>query len=378
MPPPADISLRAWLNSALPPEPPREEVEMWFEHRAPLRVDRAVLERLLSANPTVGEEDPERTQPVIDLLRAYAESGRPLTFNATWRERQGGRRYSFHARGYSGPVVLAKGGHEKLPHPRALLQGIPRVLRTALRPPEGHVWLNADISQCFPAIVTAVTRDAALQGDVEADMHQRVGDAFAPGRPDARKLGKVLNNALIGGMTAHGLCTELRKYGYAIDEQTAEGYRRWWWARYPSYADWIARFEEFLQARASRGEALRVEAPTGRTFQFSPAQVAGWRHGIRGTWFDAGVRSIVSSFWRSIEGAVLDRALALLHEHRWPAGLRVALPMYDGMLLAVPGELAAEGEAWVRWAIGRALDEAAVKARVKVKVAAGSVSECER
>ena len=52
--------------------------------------------------------------------------------------------------------------------------------------------------------------------------------------------------------------------------------------------------------------------------------------------FNKDARSIISSLWRAVEGAVLDRTLRLLLPRKASVGLRLALTMYDGLLMAAP------------------------------------------
>lgn len=362
----SDFSLRTSLGSTLPEEPSREEVTSWFADAPGFTVNGSVLEELLAKVPPAKLYD---RAPVIAQLRAAAETGRPLSFNALWRERQGGRRYAFAVPGYTGPLILSHGENERLaPVPgRALLQAIPRVLRPALSAPGGCSLIVADISACFLAIAAGVTRDAALCEDMAADPHARVGQHLAPGAPDPRAVGKVINNALVGGMTPYGLRDALVEHGFPATADDAKAMYTAWWSRYPTFGGFLHWFEKLLQDRIRNKAGLGIEAPNGRMYSFSPAEVAGWQPREERDYPHA-YRSIVSSLWRAVEGSILDRAVQLLHSER--GSLRLVLTTYDGLLLAAPAGAEEHGIALVRWAFERALWETRVNATVKVEARA--------
>ena len=75
----------------------------------------------------------------------------------------------------------------------------------------------------------------------------------------------------------------------------------------------------------------------------------------------------MSSILRGMEGILLDRALQLIHPLR-SEGLRMVLPVYDGVLLQVPENKAEVLAEEVRAAFARTLFEAGVVAQVSTAV----------
>ncbi len=360
----ANLSLRDWLGSTMPPDASAEQVEAVYGRRATLRVDPAVLEdRLVAWTATGGA----RRDPIVDALQRGVTQG--LKYDAVYREHHGGRRYAYAVPGHRGPVVLSHHAWKRLPRPRAVLQSTPGALRPAVLPPVGHLFLDVDLRGAFPAIAAAVARDPAMQADVDDDIHRRVGEALVPRALHPRAVGKALNNSLISGMTPFGVRRDLGAVGVPLMLSQAQALHAAWWARYPGFAVWVAGVEHLLRGQACANQGVHFAEPTGRTYSYGRAEVRGWDRDRDGLDPVAGARSILSSLWRAAEGAILDRALVLLHERRDETHrLNLAIPMYDGALFVVPEDNAEHGRAWVRWAFETALWESHVRTGATVDV----------
>lgn len=379
---PADLSLCRLLGSRVP-SASCAEVDTWFADRAPLHVDHGALEAVLAdwrADLPIDAEERARQAAAASLLVDAATRGASITFNALSRKKQGGRRYAFKVPGYSGPLILSQRGYKNLARPRVLLQAVPRALRPAVTPPPGLVFIDADIDRCFLAIAAALTGDVKLQADLADDIHQRVGDVLAAGAPAdrRRKLGKLVNNALVGGQTAYGLRQTLDEAGVhtgagaGVGYTTASKVRELWWARYPAFRDFVAELHGAVRGRAASRQGFHVEAPDGRVFRFDRHELRGWKKGNAPTdarlGIEAAARTVTSAVFRAIEGAILDRALQLMQPGSTQIGLRIAVPMYDGALFVVPADKAQERRALVSWAFRQALGDVGVVAGVSCDV----------
>jgi hypothetical protein len=328
------------------------EVQTWFGARAPMTVPRvalAILDQWRAelrgeappSFPGWRPEGPGRTPveaaPLIALLREHALSGEPFTFNALWREKQGGRMYPFMIPAYRGPITISKRQYEGS-RPRHLLAAIRRDVRAVLEPPPGSTLLELDFKSCHAAIGFALSGDAQLGADLDGDIHQVVGNLVLPQGDERqrRDFGKSLNNAMFFGQSPHGFGHLAKDYlGVIPPEDLCIKIWNGWWVRYPRLADFRDRVNGLvLQAQASRG-AVEIEAPSGRTSRFSPAEVLGEvgagrpAPGPGGAW-----RSVFSACFRAVEGDVLNQTLR--HFHADSEGGRLVLPLYDGMLVAAP------------------------------------------
>lgn len=370
----ADISLPRLLRVNSLPSPSAVDVTSWFARPAPSRVDLGTLKPLLNSwLAGVDRPTAEERGPIVKLLRSSGETGTPFTYNVLFREEHGGRRYAYWVEGYDGRLVLSRNGHKELRHPRALLQSSPNALRPAILSLPGHLLILADIDRCFLAIAAALTRDAKLREDLEGDAHQRVGDAFVPGLAAAlrRAVGKVLNNALVGGVTPYGLQEHLAAGRHPVTFDEAERLHQRWWARYSAFRDSMMAVRRAIRRQVAAGLGLTIRAPDGHIFRFSPAELSGSAWGT-GRYPEAdqvmAEGSAVSSLWRAIEGSAVDRALALLQPLKAETGLRLVLTMYDGLVLAVPEARAEEGAELVKACLVQAFRECGVEVGVDIKV----------
>lgn len=363
------LSLRDQLRSEVPCAS-REQATTWLAEPAVLSIDHGdLLVALAGWRESAGHGVWEDSHPAVHLLVQAAARGESVTYNAVRRERQGGRRECFYVPHYRGPLLLAGELPAPLSDQRVHLQSIPSVLRCAIRPPPGHCFIDADIARCFPAIGAALSRDQRLHSHLQGDIHQLVGRHLAPSvaAEAQRKLGKAVNNGLICGMTGFGLQNELRERGVAVSMGQAERFHAEWWALFPDFRDFMGGIDTLIERRVASRLGLNIEAPDGRVFRFSPAELAGFRGESIGERAHR-KRRLVSALFRAVEGCILDRALELMYRGRELFGLRLALPMYDGLLAVVPESEAERGRRSVRRCLERALADVGVAATVKVEV----------
>ena len=342
------LNLQARLTSP-------EEVRSWFVDRAPMVLPPHAVPLLDAWGRQLrGEEPPSivgwkpvgpgrspvDAAPLIAWLRTHAESCEPFTFNALYREPQGGRMYPFAIDGYDGPLTISRRQYEAAGKRKArrLLSAIRRDVRALLRAPVGWSLLELDFKSCHAAIGVALSGDEQLANDVHADAHQVVGDAIVPQLGDAaarRHAGKALNNRMLFG----GASTAVRELAVEVfgsDSAIADAERvwTWWWSRYPRLAAFRDELREQVIDAQNAGDGLTIEAPSGRLSKFTPGEVAGRvvkgkqaARGPGGVW-----RSIMSACFRAVEGDLLDATLRHFHDSK--VGGQLVLPLYDGGLFA--------------------------------------------
>lgn len=332
------------------------EIASWFADRVSVRLPQEAQERLdrweaSLRDPGEGAPDvagwgPARTPAdragLIAFLRERVAIAQQFTFNALWREPQGGRMYPFLIPSYSGPITISRRQYDKVTGPgqRLLLSAIKRDVRALFEPPPGWALLELDFRSCHPAIGLALSKDEQLRADIRADIHQVVGDAFAARLADPvarRRFGKYVNNAMLFGLTPEGL-RDYAQRALQPPPSRAQTTAAWeaWWRRYPELWRFRAQVEECVLSARGVGLAITVVAPSGRTSRFSRAEVIGApKAGRRGTRDAAAVtRSVFSACFRAVEADLLDHTIRLFRVRGGPG--RIVLPLYDGMIVAAP------------------------------------------
>ncbi len=268
------------------------------------------------------------------------------------REREGGRRYPFHLPGYEGPRVVGERAYRTASagRDRVLLSAIPKAQRHAFAAPPGHRYLLADIDRCFPVLLASVADDEALLDAARGDLHQEAGDTLAPhlSANERRWLGKRFNNAVIGLISPAGWHHHLRELGITVTVLEANRMHDRWWERFAAARDFRDAWLDFHRSVAKANQPLRIVYPDGRPFTFDRATVRGVAR--RPRWerlaspqarLAASARRTFAAIWRGIEGVVLDEVLHRLHALRGE-GLRLVLPLYDGVLLQAPESCATQ------------------------------------
>ena len=354
---PVRLSLLDAPSSLLPvPKVHHKEVETWWADRIEIVLGlfveaalrqwaRELRKEAPPSFPGWRPEGPGRAPtealPMIEWLLQHAGSGTTFTFNAIWKEKQGGRSYPFFIPGYDGPLTISKRQYEAAGSqgPRHLLAAIRRDVRALFRLPEGWNLVEVDFKSCHSALALALSGDDQLAADLDGDVHQTIGDMLAPDQepPRRRGLGKAVNNAMLFGIGAAGLKRLVPdEIGRGTTMKKANAAWTSWWARYPKLAAFRDRVQNLVRQAQTERRSLEVIAPSDRASRFREDEVAGTfkKHGPApgpdGAW-----RSIFSACFRAAEGDLLDRTLAHFHENS-KAGGRLVLPIYDGLLAAAP------------------------------------------
>jgi len=335
------------------------EVTSWWEDRVLLVLPpaglglldawhRDLLRGRSEAIPGWRLEGPGRTpseaSPLIGWLRGHCEARKPFTFNALWKERQGGRSYPYFLPGYAGSLTISQREYTKRSRtPKHLLSAIRRDVRGLLAVPKPWSLLSADFKSCHGYIAFSLSEDERLGADLAQDFHGVTGDwLLTEATPPAvrRHVGKVLNNAMLFGLGRDSV-QELLSPLLPGEVPFAWGLAAWdaWWRRYRKLAalrDGLKREVAWAQAREL---PYSFETPSGRTCHFSSAEVQGRgargrgaaQPGLAGAW-----RPIFSALFRAVEGDLLDQTLRYFHALREAHGSRLVLPLYDGLFVAAP------------------------------------------
>ena len=304
-------------------------------------------------------------------------SGHDLTPNIVWREQHGGRKYPTHLPSYKGPVVISEKRWRTARRPGGLLlSAISRSHRPDFPAPKGSIFIDVDIDQCFPSILAAASGSDLLAEACQGDLHQVSGDLMAPNldQKGRRALGKLFNLSAIGGITRTGWRKQLKAAGIEVTAHRADYMLSTWWGSFPRAEDfrdaWLAWHQE--AARENRG--LQVVLPGGRAFFFGSVAVVGdvksgyaVRSGTPKSRLSAAMRTTWCSLFRGVESVILDRALQLIYPLR-ERGLRLVLPMYDGLLLQVPEGDAEVLASAVQKLFRQALTEVGVPATVSTQL----------
>ncbi len=312
-----------------------------------LRLGRAALPELEAWEKRSRVEGrAEKVAPLITHARAWAEKGTPFRFNALWRGggkgKQGGRLYPYLLPGYSGGLKASRRCHEKAPV-RLLLSTLAKTVRRHLRTAEGLELRAFDICNAHGALAAAWSRDPVLADRVRGDMHATVGrvlvdgplkGAALPVGMTPRELGKLLNNPMVFGQTPEGYRRKLAAEGLEISPELAARIHRSWWARFPTFRAGRDRIYAQVEEARLGGLPYGLVTPRGWPSKWSPGEVRGFdKKGGRRKSLGDMQRSIFSAIFRGLEGDLIRSVCHRLD--RW--GVRVALPVYDELLIVDDG-----------------------------------------
>ena len=309
--------------------------------------------------------------------RLTHKTGSDFSPTLTWRESQGGRKYPTYLPSYSGDRVVSEKKWRSVRRPGGLLlSAISRVDRKDFRAPLGTLFLDVDIDQCFPAILASLSKDGELRAACRGDLHRVSGDLLVPTLEAGvrRSIGKLFNLSAVGGVTAIGWRIHLREAGIDVSLSEAERMLATWWESFGAARTFRREWADLHHSTLSAGKALRIYLPGGHSYLFEAGALRG---DVKGGYLvktgtpeqrvSAAVRTTFSSIFRGIESVILDRALQLLYPLRGE-GLRLVLPLYDGLLLQVPEETAPDLAEAAKKAFEQALTEVGVAASVSTKL----------
>jgi len=336
------------------------EVKNWWSGRVPFIFHRDGIptlkrweEELTGAAPPAflgwAPSGPGRTPydaaPLIEWLRSRCLRDKPLTFNAMWKEKHGGRLYPYHLRRYTGQLTISRYAYNEAGKrgPKLLLSAIRRDARTFLTLPDPWEQLVGDFTSCHGHIAFGLSGDVQLAADLAAGLHQVTGDwllTAAVDPPLRRAVGKAVNNAMLFGMESGGFHRLINKFfpGQVTMDWATRAWQTWW-ARYPTLSAFRDQVRSVVLYAQSNRRRITITAPSGRPSRFSPGEVLGQiakgskkaAPGISGAW-----RTVFSAVFRAVEGDLLDQTLRHLHSIREHHGIKLALPLYDGVVIAAP------------------------------------------
>jgi hypothetical protein len=226
------------------------------------------------------------------------------------------------------------------------LQGVPKELRGEILPLlPGEVFVSADYSVAHVAIAAARTGDAGLRALVASeDAYAAFAARHVPELADGRKRVKVAILAFLNGAGAYRLGELLG--APAAGKRVHAALK----AELPVLCSQLTRAREL---HAAPGDYVDVPTLTGAPRRIpKKAGPAGWAR-------------LASALWTGPESEALDGVLCTL-----PRGSRLAVPMYDGLLLTCAREDADRVAGELRTSMRRAARAAGFEAGVKVGVGA--------
>ena len=349
------IDLRRFASAAVPAYR-KDEVLSWLQQPDHLVVDVPAFEVAYAAwrrdqqsRDRRTEQVPPWDQPEVrialcDWVLDQGRAGRRLRYTTVRRERQGGRRYYLWIDDARKVEVFGR----NLPKTYAgavvrYLQSIPKVVRRAgLRAADGRVLVQGDLDRANLRFLAAMSGDQVLADDLaHDDLHQRVADRLEV----PRAVAKVINQSMVGLVGVPGLVDHLSSTGGPTGAACARQLKAAWWGRYAAADSFRQRLQERCGQAALEQRAVKITAPDGRSFRFSPTEVAGAPlPGGR----SMGFPSVFSSIFRAIEGLVTDIALDCLSRRRGDLDLRLVIGMFDGLLYSAPADRGAEAAAAVQ------------------------------
>lgn len=324
----------------------RKVVTSFWDQRLPFVVPRSALAAI------DGVEDPTdasgfisaMSSPLLPLLRTHAlQDGhlREVTFNALYREKQGGREYPMVIPGYRGSLCISKNKYNAATV-RYLLSATPRVVRDHFDLPAGWSQLVADFKSCHPHMAGLLSGDAQMLADVATgDMHKVTGSWMSQGlgalaANDVRDLGKWMNNKMLFGLTRKGLAKGVYVLpGVLKDEAWATTIWHEWWARYPTLWGLYSRIQDYVAGCGARDEHLDIISPGGWRSGFSPAELRGTAPARNGQpkGPDGAARSVFSAVFRAVESDLLRLTIINIVRSSSEGCVKGVLPLYDGLYL---------------------------------------------
>jgi hypothetical protein len=225
------------------------------------------------------------------------------------------------------------------------LQGIPKALRGEIVPLlPGEVFVSGDYRAAHVAVAAARSGDAGLRALVASeDAYADLAARLLPGVADGRARVKRSLLAMLNGAGAHkvGTITGSREAGARVYAALT--------AELPGLQSQLARARELHDAP---GDYADVPTLTGAPRRVRMAGAGGWRR-------------LASALWTGPESEALDGVLCTL-----PRGSRLAVPMYDGLLLTCAREDADRVAGELRASMRRAARAAGFDAGVKIGVGA--------
>lgn len=236
------------------------------------------------------------------------------------------------------------------------LLGLPRALRSLIRPSGDHVLIRADFAQVEPLIAAALSGDKALRAFIESgDVYRRVAAELLYHKSEAeitdaeRSQAKVVVLGTLYGMSERGLAkrlTEMTGRGVSAAE-AHEVYRRVY-ARFRHLREW--QREVYRQA-CRTGKTVTV---TGRQRDFGTEKL---------TW-----QSAINAPVQGTGADLLKAALTAVSRASRPISAAPILAWHDEIILECPVECADEAVRLTAAAMKRAAQALlGLPARVKAE-----------
>jgi len=297
----------------------------------------------------------EAQHPVVAQIRDYRSRRNSLTMCRSLARNHCPRTGCVH--GTLNPLGAATGRFScSAPN----LQGVPGIIRHAIRARDGKMLVEADISQAEYRVLAHFTCDPGLVEVFQAgnvDLHKQtmalvLGKSVDTVTPEERKDGKAVNFGIVYGQTEHGLA---RKLGISVAE--ARGFIDGFFRGRPAVRDWVESIKQQVRRRGY------VQTWSGRC------------RNLPAIWSDNSVavaeaeRQAVNTIIQGTAADLLKLMLARLHRSL-PDDFRLLLTVHDSILLEVPDNRVDEARDLVRQDMESPIPGFSIPIQVEIQIGA--------
>ena len=211
-----------------------------------------------------------------------------------------------------------------------LTSGTPVSVRSAFKPPAGHLFLSADYSQIEVRVLAYLSQDEALVHaflagkDIHASTAAQLFDVpLANVTHDQRQLAKRINFSILYGLTPYGLSKDLN-----IPFNEAKRYIEKYFDQYPRVVSWMDSVIIFAK------EHGYVETLWGRR------RTIPGIHERNKTLYDLARRIAINTVAQGTAAEIMKLGMLAIDKelHAQRSAARMVLQIHDEMLLSVPHE----------------------------------------
>lgn len=202
------------------------------------------------------------------------------------------------------------------------IQSIARELRRHIVPSRDAVFLDIDLVNAHAWIAAARSGDERLLEELRrGDLYEALARRHLPAiaTDQGRRAIKPAALSLLCGGSVTTVAGQLRTLVDPVAaREIAEGLVTAWWAEHPDLQQLCTEVRNGCEE--NRGAPVRVVTLTGRERVFSTSGRGAWRKALWGN-------------WACVEAEIVDEILIHLDDLPRRLGVRLVMPMFDGLLV---------------------------------------------